>query len=164
DKENSKKGSLKDIRFKIEEKIKEEKIEEKIKEEKIEEKIKEEKKITKLAKELLRIISINLTEDIITLTYVGGDKGKRGEEDDRILQLWNRFYKLFYKNLSNGPAICILHGYEEEEVGPFFVAEYDPILKSYKIMEKYKPRKERKEKKEEEKEEREGSKNQNTST
>lgn len=88
---------------------------------------------------LLKTLALNLTNDVITLIYVGGDPRKRGEEGDRILELWKTFHRLFFKNLSNGPAICILHGYQEESVEIFFTAEYDKALKSYVIEEKLRP-------------------------
>jgi len=82
---------------------------------------------------LLKVLTYILANEVITLTYIGGDLNKRALQDDRVLSFWNNLDRLFSKNLSNGPSICILHGYVEQEVDLFFAAEYIPTLKSYKV-------------------------------
>jgi len=90
---------------------------------------------------LLKTLSYNITNDVITLTYVGGYERVRGNEgEDRVLSLWMTLNRLFSKNLSNGPSICILHGYDEERVELFFTAEYSTTLKCYKIEESLRPK------------------------
>ncbi len=90
--------------------------------------------------QIIRATLLQSTSDVITFVYIGGGKDKRGRKDDKIKELWERFNKLFVENLSWGPSICILHGYEEDKVKLFFIAEYDPVLKTYKIDENLKPK------------------------
>lgn len=82
-------------------------------------------------KSILKALILNLTNDILTLIYVGGNKQTRGHYGDRIGDVWDGLHHLFHKNLSWGPAACILHGYKEDQVGLFFVAEYRSSMKEY---------------------------------
>lgn len=101
---------------------------------------------------IVKVALMQLTNDVITFIYIGGDKDKMGEKEDRITKLWEKFKDLFVDNLSHGPAICILHGYsenlkEEDKRNIFFTAEYDSALKIYDVDEERDPKKKKKIKK-----------------
>ena len=84
--------------------------------------------------------------DVITIIYAGGDEKRRGQEDDRITEMWKTFERLFIDNLSHGPAVCVLHTYNGSESKNdghefFFFAEYDEALKVYKVDKDLEPKK-----------------------
>jgi len=93
---------------------------------------------------IVRIALMQLADDVITFIYIGGDEKKKGQEGDRVTKMWKTFKKLFIDNLSHGPAICILHAYNENEGNElefFFIAEYDETLKVYRVDEELDPEK-----------------------
>jgi hypothetical protein len=92
------------------------------------------------AEAVLRLLLMNLTNDVLTLVYVGGDPQKRGSEEDKVTGMWTTFESLFSKNLSHGPAVVFMHGYSEETVEPFFVAEYNEAYKCYVVKEDLRPK------------------------
>ncbi|KYK37634.1 MAG: hypothetical protein AYK19_00085 [Theionarchaea archaeon DG-70-1] len=107
---------------------------------------KENEKLKDFVKKLkiVRMALMQLADDVITFIYVGGDEKKKGQEGDRVTKMWKTFKKLFIDNLSHGPAICILHAYNENEGNElefFFIAEYDEALKVYRVDEELDPEK-----------------------
>lgn len=89
-------------------------------------------------KEILKALFLVLTEDVITITYIGGE-----DEKNRVRRFWETLKNLFTKNLSYGPSICVLHGYDEEHVKIFFTAEWDEAFRCYRVDENLKPKKEK---------------------
>jgi hypothetical protein len=93
-----------------------------------------EQRVPQWVKVILDVALITLTSDVITFTYVGGDVEKGwAEQDNRMRDIWQTFETLYSRNLANGPAICVLHGYDEDNVRLFFVAEYDEYRKEYVV-------------------------------
>ncbi len=85
-------------------------------------------------KVFFEVLSMSLEHDVLTLTYVGGDREKRFDEaDNRMVAIWKALDTTFTRNLTEGPAICILHGFDDENVTLFFVAEYSQTLREYRV-------------------------------
>jgi len=81
---------------------------------------------------ILRTVLRNITSDVVTLLFVGGDpNASRKDPENRIMELWKAIKKTATRNLADGPTLCILHGYDETSVRLFCVAEYDPHLREY---------------------------------
>jgi hypothetical protein len=83
------------------------------------------------AAEVMRAALVGITNDVVTLTFVGGDPAMKSQVSDRIRSLEKTLRKLLRSNLTDGPAVCILHGYDQQSVDLFLVAEYDEALKEY---------------------------------
>jgi hypothetical protein len=75
-----------------------------------------------------------LTNDVVSMTYIGGDRTRPWNNGgNRMREIWQTFETIYNKNLANGPAVCLLHGFDPESVELFFVAEYSNALKSYVV-------------------------------
>ncbi|NLH51059.1 MAG: hypothetical protein GX444_20985 [Myxococcales bacterium] len=91
----------------------------------------------KNAKKLLYcdLLHMQINNDVITLTYIGGDKDRGDATRERLNKIRKEIAEMFSRNLTEGPAILLLHGFDHDDVTVFYAAEYNYEKREYEEIE-----------------------------